>query len=462
MNMNPKKLLGFIAVALFLSSSVIADPGGHGGGGGFGGHGGGGGGFGGAGGGGGKFGDGGWGDNRGSGRAYTDRSPSTASTRQGADMRHSNPIPRSQNAPGNHPIGPTGYYHPYYGHWYHGDWHDQWIRPWHCGPVAWVSVGFVSGAVVWDAPWHWGYWPYYNPYCTEVIIVDNTPIDYSQPIVLAAPQPASSAVTNPDVTENQVTQLLDASRDAFAKGDYQAAMTWSNQAIAKKPNDPVLHEFRGLILFATGQYKPAAGAIYAVLSVGPGWDWPTLCSFYPNPDVYAGQLRALEQYRNANPDLPEIRFLTAYHYMSCGHTQSAAVELKEVVRLNPKDQLSAQLLAGLSTDKMAANTSPNPPAVTAPSVNAASLVGKWEANRTDGASFAFELANDATYSWQYVQNGKSQKYSGAYTVADNLLILKRGGNATMIGQITMLDNNRFNFKLVGTNPSDPGLTFSKK
>ena len=32
----------------------------------------------------------------------------------------------------------------------------------------------------------------------------------------------------------------------------------------------------------------------------------------------------------------------------------------------------------------------------------------------------------------------------------------------MIGQITMLDRERFNFKLVGANASDPGLTFSKK
>jgi len=53
-------------------------------------------------------------------------------------------------------------------------------------------------------------------------------------------------------------------------------MSLVNQAIAKKPSDPVPHEFRALVLFATRQYKPAAAAIYAVLSVGPGWDWATL------------------------------------------------------------------------------------------------------------------------------------------------------------------------------------------
>ena len=41
--------------------------------------------------------------------------------------------------------------------------------------------------------------------------------------------------------------------------------------------------------------------MYAVLSVGPGWDWTTLISLYPNVDVYTAQLRALEDYCKANP-----------------------------------------------------------------------------------------------------------------------------------------------------------------
>ena len=32
----------------------------------------------------------------------------------------------------------------------------------------------------------------------------------------------------------------------------------------------------------------------------------------------------------------------------------------------------------------------------------------------------------------------------------------------MIGQVAVLDGNHFNFKLVGSNAADPGLTFSKK
>jgi thioredoxin-like negative regulator of GroEL len=366
--------------------------------------------------------------------------------------------------PGWHggPGGPGPYHHP---GWYHGDWHDHWHGPWGFGPVGWFSVGFVSGAVLWDAPWRWGYYSYYNPYYTEVIVVDGTPIDYSQPIVVAAPPATAVTTAQPSLGDDPSATLLEGARAAFARGDYTAAMTQINQAIAKKPNNAILHEFRSLVLFATAQYKPAAAAAYAVLSVGPGWDWATLSGFYPDVNVYTAQLRALEQYRNGNPNLPEIRFLLAYHYMSCGYSDPAVIELKELVKLNPKDQLAAQLLAGLSGDKTAAPApaAAGPEIVASPSpVNAANLVGQWNAARSDGSTFQFALTSGSTYSWKFTKSGKVQEYTGDFTVADGLLILKRNGKPVMIGQVTLLDANRFNFKLVSENPSDPGLTFTKK
>ncbi|MBI3838334.1 MAG: hypothetical protein HY288_10440 [Planctomycetia bacterium] len=98
------------------------------------------------------------------------------------------------------------------------------------------------------------------------------------------------------------------------------------------PNDPSLHEFRGLVRFATKQYKAAASAVYAVLSAGPGWDWTTLINLYPKVEVYSEQLRALEAYHNANPNAAEARFLLAYQYLTCGETDAASAELKAVAR----------------------------------------------------------------------------------------------------------------------------------
>ena len=88
--------------------------------------------------------------------------------------------------------------------------------------------------------------------------------------------------------------------------------------------------------------------VYAVLSVGPGWDWTTLSALYPNVDIYTAQLRALEDYVRANPNDPAAHFLLAYQYLTCGYTDAAATQLKEVVKLNPQDALSAQLLQGLT------------------------------------------------------------------------------------------------------------------
>jgi hypothetical protein len=140
-----------------------------------------------------------------------------------------------------------------------------------------------------------------------------------------------------------------------------------------------------------------------------------------------------------------------------------------VVRLSPKDQLSAQLLTALTQQQNPADTKPSlaaapptAPAVPAKPVAAADLVGNWTATRSDGASFSLEVAKDGTYSWRHTLQGKSQNFSGAYTVADNLLILKEGGNPAMIGQVTQSDVNHFNFKLAGNNPADPGLAFTKK
>jgi tetratricopeptide (TPR) repeat protein len=258
-------------------------------------------------------------------------------------------------------------------------------------------------------------------------------------------------------------ELLDTARTVFARGDYAGALADCNQAVAKLPNCAAAHEFRGLALFALGRYKEAAGPVYAVLSIGPGWDWNTLKGFYPREDVYVQQLRALEQYVQSNPNAAEARFLLAYHYMTGGHNDAAAEQLRAVVQLNPKDQLSAQLLSAMTKTTApvpadAVQAAPSTAAASKP-VDAATLAGNWKALRPDGASISLGLTKDSAYTWKFTQNDKTQAFSGTYTVANNLLILNEGSAPVMIGQVTLLPDNRFNFKLPGGNANDPGLTF---
>ena len=248
-------------------------------------------------------------------------------------------------------------------------------------------------------------------------------------------------------------------RDSFMQSDYKAALAQIDQAIAIVPNDTLLHEFRGLALFALGRYNEAAAAEYAVLSAGPGWDWTTLSGLYPSVDIYTNQLRALEQYSLAHPAATDAKFLLADQYLTCGHLDAAAAQLKEVVKLDPKDQLSAQLLSSISAPNTAEPVMAAKPVAPAAPATAASLAGNWTATRADNATIKLNLTGDGKFTWALDQNGKPQQFSGTYTIADNLLILKQGNNPMMVGQVTTLANNSFNFKLAGDNPNDPGLTF---
>ena len=136
---------------------------------------------------------------------------------------------------------------------------------------------------------------------------------------------------------DQVGTSFDAARDSFKAGDYAKALELTDQAIRQMPNDAALHEFRGVVLFALHRYEDAAAPLYAVLAVGPGWDWSTLVGLYPNVSVYTEQLRALESYCNLNPQSASARFVLAYFYLTQGNTDAAVQQLKRVVALQPKD-----------------------------------------------------------------------------------------------------------------------------
>ena len=191
-----------------------------------------------------------------------------------------------------------------------------------------------------------GYSNYSNPYYgggygggTQVV-GQPAVYDYSQPINSTAPTPDDSVT-------NQAMTLFDQARDAFKQDDYKRALDLADQALGQLPNDPTLHEFRALCLFALGRYGEAAASLYAVLSVGPGWDWTTLINLYSSPETYTQQVRALENDCTQNPRSAADRFVLAYHYLTQGHTDEALAQLKAVVSLQPNDTLAAQLVQQL-------------------------------------------------------------------------------------------------------------------
>jgi hypothetical protein len=185
-----------------------------------------------------------------------------------------------------------------------------------------------------------------------------------------------------------------------------------------------------------------------------------LASLYPNISVYNQQLRALEIYREENPNVAGARFLLAYHYMLAGKNQQAAAELEAVVELEPKDQLAAQLLKGLTTPPDEQRTA-GPARAPARPVEAESLVGNWKGSRPDGSKFELKLGEDKEFSWKSTQQDKQQQLSGTYTLADNYLILTASDQNALVGQVALEPGGKLRFKLAGGSPADPGVTFTR-
>jgi tetratricopeptide (TPR) repeat protein len=351
--------------------------------------------------------------------------------------------------------------------WHHGCWNgnagDWWHHMWddHTALMAFGTTMWGINRLAYG----FGYWGYSNPYYTESYPVDGgAVIDYSQPIAVeSAPaatttvQPADAAAPQPGMTD------FDAARQAFYEGNYSGALASTNKALAAMPNDPIIHEFRALTLFAQGKYKEAAAGLYSVLSVGPGWDWTTLSSLYPNVDVYTKQLRALEKTVKQNPQAADARFVLAYHYLTCGSNDAAASQLKKLYERTPQDMLVKQLLLMTGGPEAIGAATPvselEKPA--APAVAASELAGNWSATGQNNAKFGLGLTDDGNFNWTFTQSGKSQTVKGVYALDGNVLAMEPETGGVMLAEVTRPASGSFSFQLLGAPPGDPGLKFAK-
>jgi len=299
-----------------------------------------------------------------------------------------------------------------------------------------------------------GYMPYSNPYYYGATAGMAMPYDYSQPIDTVS-SPAAESVTDP------ATALFDAGRASFKEGNYADALKKTDEALAKLPNDTTLHEFRGLCLFALGRYDESASTLYAVLAVGPGWDWTTLISLYPSVDVYTAQLRALEEYCPTHMESATARFVLAYHYLTEGFTDAAVPVLKQVVALKPSDTLSAKLLHQLDPPKEEpAKVASTAPTDTTPP-QGASIAGTWNAEPSAGTSIALVVQPAGAFVWQATVKGHKQQLAGTSTYGDGILTLAQDKGPALVGRVSWKDASHMTFRVVGDGPDDPGLSFAK-
>jgi len=343
--------------------------------------------------------------------------------------------------------------------WYHGAWGDMWSHMW-----SEHTAAMVLGTTMWGLN-RMSYWfgteSYENPYYSEPLVVENTTIDYSQPMAVPptmSVEPATQATELPPGVTPEGLQKFEAAREAFLGGDYQKALDATNKALASMPKDAVIHEFRALVLFALGKYHDAAGTLHPVLAVGPGWDWTTMSSLYPSGDIYTGQLRALEDFVTSNEKAADARFVLAYHYLTLGHKEHAAKHLAKVQKAVPKDTVTAQLLQMMGKTGTQAPPAPESTA----KINVADVQGTWTAIRGSKVSFELTLGKDKGFTWVYREGKKREEVKGAYALDGDVLALEPDAGGVMLAEISTPQNGTFDFRTVGAPKTDKGLRFQKK
>ncbi|WP_437193431.1 tetratricopeptide repeat protein [Planctomicrobium sp. SH527] len=368
--------------------------------------------------------------------------------------------------------GPAGHWSRNWGGWYNGfapTWGSgRWDYLWDNYPVA-----MAFGATMWGinaVNWAFGVGDYYNPYCDSPVYVDNQQVvNYTQPVVgdsayetqaqSTEETTASANPLSPDAASDPLKAKFDQARQAFFNEQYQDALALTNQALVTAPQDAAINEFRSLCLFALGQYRDSAATIHAVLAAGPGWDWTTLISLYANADTYTAQLRKLEAAVQANPEAADARFLLAYHYLTAGHKESAVKMLKQVVKLQPKDDLSAQLVQMYSpASSEPSKTAESPaPELEKPAYAMDKLYGDWTA-KNQGGEFSLHLGNNDEFTWKFTRDDKPQSVSGAYVVRGNNLVMQPDSGGTMLSTITLKNDQTLEFTPI----NGEKLTFEKK
>ena len=378
------------------------------------------------------------------------------------------------------------YVRPWYGGCWNGNWNRYYYRDYYCYdpwyrsyllpgyvhydsyyPVGWGLLGWSLGSMVYDI----GYETYSNPYPASTVVASSRlDVTYTEPLARLAARstPADEAAVQ-ETTRNSESFVAD-SQAAFRAQNYLLALELADKAIAESPGDGALHEYRALVLFALGRYGEASGVLHPVIASGPGWDWATMRALYDSLETYTSQIRRLEAHTLDNPTAADARFLLGYHYMVCGHLDSAAVQFESAANLVPADRVSSQL-ANLARFSVKDSDNSLPPGVRPAPAPAKSLPreivpleklqGTWVATRDSGATITLRFLPDGNFTWTHLKDAKSTELAGAYSINDNGLLVLDSPDTRMVADVSLPAERQLKFVLVGGPPADPGLEFRK-
>ena len=185
-------------------------------------------------------------------------------------------------------------------------------------------------------------------------------------------------------------------------------------------------------------------------------------------------------------DQAATRFLLAYHYLMLKHWNAARNQLERVAELEPRDALTKNILAGLnaapsvhpptpriaspinaerppgnSANALTARSDSSAAPVTLTAKNGDSHVGGWTSHPIPGVTIETTLEPQGHFLWNFKDGSQTQTFSGTYVRQGDRLVFTRQDGRKMAGVVTPRGNNGFSFRLTQTDPSDPGLAFSK-
>jgi tetratricopeptide (TPR) repeat protein len=359
----------------------------------------------------------------------------------------------------------------HHGDWYNGCWEpgDGWDYMWDNYPGA-AALGVTRWGVN-RLAYGFGYWGYSNPYAGGS---SSSSYSYSEPLVVYAD---SGAVADPNVTSAESVPTgppepteagmssFEQARTSFYAGEYETALTQLDVTLQTMPRDTVVHEFRGLVLFALKKYPESAAAVYAVLSAGPGWDWTTMSGLYPNVEVYTQQLRELEGFTKSNPSSADGSFLLGYHYLTMGYKEVSGKYFALALQQLPGDKLLTQLVGMTPAKRQAVKTPPPAPPTPidlAPEkiLSVEKMVGTWKASSSE-AQFELSLTKEGTFVWSYSRGTSKESVKGVFAVDQNNLAMEPDAGGTMLAEINISGPTQFQFKMIGSGPDDQGLVFVK-
>jgi len=162
---------------------------------------------------------------------------------------------------------------------------------------------------------------------------------------------------------------------------------------------------------------------------------------------------------------------------------AAVAQLKQVVALNPKDTLSANLLsqlqppapiapgagaapAGAPAVQPPAGPASQPPAGPAAPLNTtmpegASLSGTWTAHPSDDTTVTLTMQPGGSFTWKVNAKGQPREFAGSSSFGAGVLTLVPDKMPPLVGRLSWADPDHMTFRVVGEGPESPGLSFAK-